>query len=494
MVLKIIVLTLYAGLIVRIGLAGLRRTRTFADFFLGGGKVGPLMTAFTYGTAYFSAVLFIGFAGKIGWSFGLSGLWIALGNSLIGVLGVWLFLAPRVHDMSRSYGVATMAEFLEKRFKSRFLRFFAGSAVFVFFIPYTAAVFIGLSYLFLTTFGIPYEAALIFMGLFTALYLTMGGYRSMVMIDVVFGMVMTGGVLLLLYGALSKGGGLAAILAGLRAVNPDLAAAVGPPGLWPLFSLVFLTSIAPFAMPQLVQKFYAIRDRKAIRLGMIASTAFAVLVTGTAYFIGATTRVFLTPEGTPRAFPGGTPDFDALIPELFLRIVPEGLLVIIMLLLLSASMSTLAALVLMAGSALARDIYAGFVKPDISDRGLTLMMRVLMAVFVLISVLLAFVRPATIVSILAISWGAIGATFLGPFIWGLFWKGTTRAGAVAGSIGALAVTLGLFLSAYPPPEAGTIGMLVSLALTPLISLAGRRRGQASFDSDEKAPALSRDVI
>lgn len=470
MIIKIAIISLYAILIVVVGIIGMRRTHSFQDFLLGGRKIGPWMTAFTYGTAYFSAVLFIGFAGKIGWGFGYSGLWIALGNALIGVLGVWWLIGPRIRRVTEEMDVQTMPGFLERRYDSPFLKLFSALAIFVFFIPYSSAVFIGLSYLFRSTFNLDYTLALIFMGVFTAIYLVLGGYKSMTMIDVIFGLIMCVGVAILLGFTLKAGGGFGQITQGLSAIQPKLAGIVGPPGLWPLFALIFLTSVAPFAMPQLIQKFYAIKDEKSIRIGMIASTLFAVLVVGTAYFTGAAARLFLTPEKTPQAFAGGKPVFDALMPEFIAQVIPASLSVLILLLILAASMSTLAALILVSSSSLSKDIYAGFVRPDVSDRKLTLLMRISSAFFVLLSVILAYIKPATIVAILGISWGAIGSVFLGPFIWGLFWKKATRAGAMASSILGLTACVGLSFLKMPSPQAGTIGMLVSLTICPLVSL------------------------
>jgi len=468
--LKYAVIAAFALMIIVTGVVGLRRTRSFSDYFLGGRNIGPWMTAFTYGTAYFSAVLFIGFAGKVGWGFGYSGLWIAAGNALLGVLGVWWLLGYRIKKMSVEYDVHTMAEYFEKRYDSPFLKMFAALSIFVFFIPYSAAVFIGLSYLFRSTFGIDYTLALVFMGGFTALYLVMGGYKSMTIIDVVFGMIMTVGVIILLAAVINQGQGIGNITEGLSNIDARLVSAVGPPGVWPLFSLVFLTSVAPFAMPQLVQKFYAVRDRRSIRIGMFASTFFALLVGGIGYFTGSTTRFFLNPENAPEAFDGGRPIFDALMPELLASIVPETLLVLMLLLILSASMSTLAALILVSSSSIAKDVYAGFINRDVDDKRLTLMMRVLSAVFIAISVTLAYFRPATIVSILGISWGAVGSVFLGPFIWGLFTKRASKCGAICSSTLGLATCLLLYFRGMPSPQSGTIGMLVSLVLTPVVSV------------------------
>jgi len=470
MLFKSLIIAIYAFTIIGIGIIGLKKTKSFSDFFLGGGNIGPWMTAFTYATAYFSAVLFIGFAGKIGWGFGYSGLWIALSNALIGVLAVWWFLGNRIKKMSVEYEVHTMSEFFEKRYDSQFLKFFAGISIFIFFIPYSSAVFMGLSYLFKSNFNIDYTLALIVMGSFTAVYLVLGGYKSMAMIDVVFGIIMIVGVFILLFFTLSKAGGLNNITQNLAAINPDLIKLVGPPGIWNLFCLIFLTSIAPMAMPQLVQKFYAIKDKRSIHIGMIASTVFALIIGGVAYFTGATTRLFLSPENSPNAFMQGKPVFDALMPELLANVIPDSLSVLMLLLILSASMSTLAALVLISSSAAVKDIYSGFINRKASDRQLTLYMRYTSAFFILLSVVLAYFKPSSIVAILAVSWGAIGSVFLGPFLWGLFSKKVNKIGAISSSVLGLAVCLILYISGSSSPEAGTIGMMVSIAVNPVFSL------------------------
>jgi SSS family solute:Na+ symporter/sodium/proline symporter len=470
MVIKTITVALYVLMIIIVGIIGLRKTKSFNDFFLGGGNVGPWMTAFSYGTAYFSAVLFIGFAGQIGWNFGFSGLWIAFFNAFVGVLGVWAIFGWRIKKMSTEYGVSTLSEFLEKRYDSSFFKLLSAIVIFVFMIPYSAAVFMGLSYLFTTNFNIDYHYALIFMGLLTSVYLVLGGYKSMAMIDMIFGMIMVLGVIILFSSTLNEGGGLTGINASLNDINPGLTELIGPPGFWPLFSLIFLTSIAPFAMPQLVQKFYAIRDRKAVRTGMVASTFFAVLIGGVAYFIGSTTRIFITPEATPAAFANGVPIADRLMPELLTNVIPEPLAVVILLLILSASMSTLAALVLISSSSFSKDFVAGFVKKDITDKSLTSLMRIMSAFFVFLSVFLAYLNIDSIVAILGISWGAIGSFFLGPFVWGLFNKKVNRFGALSAGIIGLLTCLVLYFAGMPSPQAGTIGMITSLVVNPLFSL------------------------
>jgi len=469
----------YTVLIIFIGIYGSKRTKSFKDFMLGGGKVGPWMTAFSYGTAYFSAVLFIGFAGKIGWGFGLSGLWIAIGNTLLGVLGVWLLLGNKIKKTAATLNISTMPEFLEARYNSPFLKLFASIAIFIFFIPYTAAVFMGLSYLFESNFHLPYTYVLLFMGILTGTYLVLGGYKSMAMIDVIFGIVMTVGVFILLGSTISKGGGLPDIFQSLKEINPKLVSTVGPPGIWALLSLVCLTSIAPFAMPQLVQKFYAVKDQRSVKIGTIASSIFALIVTGTAYFTGALTRIFLTPENNPAAFIEGKPVFDVLMPELLVTVIPEVLSVIILLLILSASMSTLAALVLISSSAITKDLYHGFLNKSASDKTLTVLMRAGSVFFIALSIILALFKPAVIVTILAISWGAIASVFLGPFIWGLFNKKVNKIGAIFSSVGGLAICIFLFIlwGKKMVPQAGSIGMISSLLLAPVFSLFGKNENR-----------------
>ncbi|HRJ04500.1 MAG TPA: sodium/solute symporter, partial [Ignavibacteria bacterium] len=465
---RIIIISLFCLLIVVIGIIGMRKTRSFNDYFLGGGKIGAWMTAFTYGTAYFSAVLFIGFAGQVGWNFGYSGLWIAVFNSLVGVLGVWWLMGHRIKKMSVEYKVSTLPEYLEKRYNSKALKLYSSIAIFLLFIPYSAAVFIGLSYLFKVTFNIDYTVALLFMGGFTGLYLVLGGYNSMTMIDVIFGAIMILGCIVLASATISAAGGLNELTSKLAAIDPKLVSQVGPAGFWNLFYLVFLTSVAPFAMPQLIQKFYAVRDKKAIRLGMVASTSFSLLIAVVAYFVGSTSRVFLTPENAPAAFSNGKPVYDSLMPELLNKVIPEYLFVIMLLLILSASMSTLAAIILISSSSVVKDFYSGFINKNASDNMLTNLMRVCALVFIIISVVLAYFKPASIVIILGISWGAIGAAFLGPFVWGLLWKRTSLSGAFISSVIGLGTCLVLYFTGSSSPQAGTIGMLLSFILCPLI--------------------------
>ncbi|MDZ7816435.1 MAG: sodium/solute symporter [Planctomycetota bacterium] len=484
---KVVVLAAYACLVVVIGIIGARKMKSFNDFLLGGGKVGPWMSAFSYGTAYFSAVLFIGVAAKVGWNFGLSGLWISLGNTLVGVVCVWYFIARKVKNYAVAHNVSTMPELLEHRYSSKFLKIFTAACIFVFFVPYTAAVFMGLSYLFETTFGLNYALMLTIMVIFTGVYLVLGGYRSMAIVDVIFGVTMILGVIVLFYTTLSSAGGMGKVVDKLSAIDTDLSSVFGG-DIWSLLAFTGLLSIAPVAMPQLVQKFYAIRDERSIRIGMFASAFFAIIVTGVAYFTGALTRLFVTIDGNPDAFDkAGTPIFDRLMPELLNTAIPQVLSIVILLLILSASMSTLAALVLISSSTVTKDMYQGVFRSDAPDKTLTRLVRVSSVVFLLLAMGLALWRPAVIMTILTISWAAIAAVFLGPFIWALYSRRVNAAGAITGSVCALIVVIVLavvFGKAYIP-KASCIAMAVSVALPPLVSfIVPDKRAMASIPPSE----------
>jgi SSS family solute:Na+ symporter/sodium/proline symporter len=291
----------------------------------------------------------------------------------------------------------------------------------------------------------------------------MGGYKSVAMIDVFFGVIMVVGVVILLFTTLKEGGGLSRILADLSEINSSLVSVVGPPGFWSLFTLVFLTSVAPFAMPQLLQKFVAIKDKKAIKKGAITSSVFALLIGSIAYFVGTTTRIFVTPEEFPEVFIDGMPIYDRLMPELLGHVVPSILSSLMLLLILAASMSSLASMVLTSSSTFVKDLYEISVKNTPSDQQISRISQIANVVFVALSILLALGNFDSIVVVMGISWGALGSVFLGPVFWGLYGnpKNFRKKGAIVASIVGLVVCLGLFALGRPSPEAGTIGMLTS---------------------------------
>lgn len=469
---KIVVLGLYALMVLSLGYVGMKRTKTVNDFFLGDRSIGPWVSAFAYGTSYFSAVLFIGYAGKIGWGFGLSALWIVVGNAVVGSFLAWKILAPRTREITGRLKVLTMPGFLETRYDSKAMRIVSALIVFIFMVPYSASVYMGLSYLFEQVFNIPYLLALGLMAILTTAYLVMGGYLAIALADFVQGLIMIIGVILMVYFVVNtpQVGGLAEGVQRLATIDPQLIAPVGPPGFIALFSLVVMTSLGTWALPQMVQKFYSIKSETDIPIAMKVSTIFALIMTFGAYFTGSLSPLFF-PEGLPLL--NGVVNYDLIVPQIITIALPDAVATIILLLVLSASMSTLASLVLVSSSSIAIDLLKGSLFPNIEKKELVFLMRLLCIVFVVFSLYLA-ITPTPIVSLMSISWGTLAGSFLAPYFYGLFWRGTTKAGAFAGMITGLTISVvcSFYVGVNSPhiPFISSLAILVPLVVVPVVSL------------------------
>ena len=480
------IVVLYVFVMLAIGYWCMRRTKSVGDFFLGGRTLGPWMSAFAYGTTYFSAVLFIGYAGRLGWGFGVQTLWIVLGNTFIGTLLAWMILAGRTRDMTVRLNAMTMPEFLRARYNSKALQAISAVIVFVFLVPYSASVYMGLSYLFQKTLGLQYNEALFFLAALTGVYLVMGGYFAVAVSDFIRGIVEFLGVLTMVLLLVAMKGGLGAsftalldpkYMPGLHAPPP----ATGPPfpGWVTLLSLVLITSFGPWALPQMVQKFYSIRSRTDVKRAMIIATVFALFMSFGAYYSGALTHLFFTNPKVDLApiadAATGKPNLDLLMPFFITSYVPQWLVLIILLMVFSASMSSLSSLVLVSSSAIAIDLFGAFGSRENSERRTMILMRVLCAVFVGLSLLIALSKVDVIVNLMVIAWGALSGAFLAPYLYGLFWRRATRAGAYAGMISGVGIAVLLFLVWGKPliPVAGAIAMFLPLFVVPVVSLVTR---------------------
>ena len=485
MVAQYVILVIYILILVGIAIYSNKKAKTTDDFMLGGRKIGAWMTAFAYGTTYFSAVMFVGYAGKFGWLMGVSATWIGIANALVGTLLAWKLMAKPTRRITHRLDAATMPDFFLKRYKSQSLKIVAAIIIFVFLVPYCASVYQGLGYFFESVFGIPYAYCMIGMAVFTALYLLAGGYIATAMTDFVQGVIMIGGVVLMVIFVVVNPnvGGIAAGLEKIGQIDMNLAAPLGSPNMAVLLiSLIILTSLGTWGLPQMVHKFYAIKDNQAIRRGTVISTLFALLVGGAAYFIGTFGRLFLTE--VPEA------GMDAVMPEMMTAALPPLLLGLILVLILAASMSTLSSLVLVSSSSISMDLVKGVLKPKMKDRTVMVWMRILCAVFVVISLVIALAKPAAIVTLMSYSWGALSGCFLAPFLLGVKWRGMTKAGAWAGVITGLAVvlplmilgTIGILPAWMSAPAIGSMAMLLSLIVTPIVSVASKKFSAAHIEA------------
>ncbi len=471
---------------VAIGIISRRKVKNVQDFFLGGRKMGPWLSAFAYGTTYFSAVIFIGYAGKIGWGYGISSTWIGIGNALIGSMLAWLVLARKTRKMTHDLNASTMPEFFEKRYNSKAMKIVTALIIFVFLVPYSASVYVGLGYLFERTFGVPFVYCMAAMALLTAIYLLLGGYVATAMNDFVQGIVMLAGVALMIFFILSNPavGGLAGGIKKLSEIPNEGAGLVSTFSANPLnlLGLIVLTSLGTWGLPQMVHKFYTIRDDNAVKRGTVISTVFAIVIAGGAYFVGGFGRLFL--DNTMPLGANGKPNPDMVMPLVLEKALPDALIGIIVLLVLSASMSTLSSLVLVSSSAISMDLVKGTLFPNIKKESEVLLMRILCGLFVIFSFIVA-VTPNSILSLMSFSWGTVAGAFLAPFIYGLYWKGTTKIGAWSGFIAGFTVSVAgaiiTGMNAATAPNIGAVAMLVSLVVVPVVSLITKKMPAAHIE-------------
>jgi len=462
------VLGLFLIMMVAIGVWGMKKTSNIGDFFLGGRSIGPWISAFAYGTTYFSAVIFIGFAGKLGWGFGLDVLWIALGNTLIGSLLAWFVLGRRTRRMTQNLDVMTMPEFLHERFQGKYLKMMSAVIIFVFLLPYTASVFKGLGHLFQVYFQIPYDLALLMMIVITGIYLVLGGYYAITLIDFIQGILMLFGAAAMVLAITQPVGGILSAIPLIQEKYLTHVPIDKQPGMLMLFSLVFMTSFGVWGLPQMVQKFYAIKNENMIAKAAIVSTLFAMVITFAAYFSGACAHLFFDQP----IMANGKPAFDQMIPALLTQYIPQPLMILILLLVLSASMSTLSSLVLVSASAIAIDLFKGHISPKTSQKNSLFMMRFLSGLFIALAYFIAQKEFTLIITLMSLSWGVVAGAFMAPYFYGLYWRKATLWGVKAGmSVGILlAIFLFFKLGANNAPIAATFAMLAPFAVIPLVSL------------------------
>ena len=492
MFLKIAMLVVFFGVMVGVGLYCRKHATDVNGFVLGGRNVGPWLTAFAYGTSYFSAVVFVGYAGQFGWKYGIAATWAGIGNAILGSLLAWAVLGRRTRVMTQHLDSATMPQFFEQRFQSKALKIAASAVIFIFLIPYTASLYNGLSRLFAMAFNIDYSICVIVMAVLTGIYVIAGGYMATAINDFIQGIIMIGGIAAVIATVLHGQGGFLAALDKLGQVSDPTVS--GTPGVFASFfgpdpinllGVVLLTSLGTWGLPQMVQKFYAIKSEQAISKGTIISTIFALIVAGGCYFLGGFGRLFS--DQIDIAANG----YDSVIPTM-LSGLPTILIAVVVILVLSASMSTLSSLVLASSSTLTLDFLKDNIIKDMDEKKQVLVMRTLIVVFILISVIIAVIQykqnVTFIAQLMGVSWGALAGAFLAPFLYGLYMKRTSVAAVwVSFIFGAGIMILNLFARPmFPawlqsPINCGAFAMLAGLVIVPVVSFLTPRPKSAIVD-------------
>ena len=485
MLIKVSMLVVFFAVMLGVGFYCRKNATDVNGFVLGGRSVGPWLTAFAYGTSYFSAVVFVGYAGQFGWKYGVAATWAGIGNALLGSLLAWAVLGRRTRVMTQHLKSATMPQFFSERYDSKSLKLASSAIIFIFLIPYTASLYNGLSRLFGMAFDIDYSVCVIVMAVLTCVYVIAGGYMATAINDFIQGVIMLFGIAAVIYAVLKSNGGFLQALDALGKVSdpavsdtPGVFASFFGPDPVNLLGVVLLTSLGTWGLPQMVQKFYAIKNEKAINKGMIISTLFAMVVAGGCYFLGGFGRLYS--DKIDIAANG----YDSVVPTM-LSGLPTILIAIVIILVLSASMSTLSSLVLTSSSTLTLDFLKDSLKIRMNEKKQLLIMRILIVVFIGISVVLAIVQYKSSVTFIAqlmgVSWGALAGAFLAPFLYGLYWKKATKLSCwvsfIFSSVFMVAIISPLkeFFPAIlrSPINAGAFCMIMGLIIVPVVSLVSK---------------------
>ena len=506
MLIKFLLIAVFFGVTIGIGLYARRHSTDVNGFVLGGRSVGPWLTAFAFGTSYFSAVIFIGYAGQFGWNFGLASTWIGLGNAFIGSLLAWSVLGRRTRIMTQHLDSKTMPDYFGKRFDCKKLKIAASIIVFVFLIPYTASLYNGLSSLFNMAFNFPYAACIIIMAVLTCIYVVFGGYMATAINDFIQGIIMLIGIVAVIWAILHANGGLNEAIISLSQIDAGTRAqgvytSFFGPDLLSLSFVVILTSLGTWGLPQMVGKFYAIKCEDSIKKGTIISTFFAIIVAGGCYFLGGFGRLYAGAEGITLA--NGKIAFDKIVPTMLSSLSQfvwgDLIIAIVIVLVLAASMSTLSSLVLTSSSTLTLDFIDH--KKTMSENKKLLVLRIFIAFFVAVSAVLAIIKDSYpgftfIAQMMGVSWGALAGAFLAPFMFGLYWKKTTRASVwtcfafgVGVTIVQLMYSFGvisfnteimkyLFASSI---RSGVVSMVGGIVLLPIVSLFTPQMSKTTLD-------------
>ena len=490
MFIKIAFLVIFFAIMIGVGVYCRKQSTDVNGFVLGNRSVGPWLTAFAFGTSYFSAVIFVGYAGQFGWKFGMASTWIGLGNAFIGSLLAWNVLGRRTRVMTQHLDSATMPDFFMKRYDSKALKVAAAIIIFIFLIPYTASLYNGLSRLFEMAFGIPYAYCVIAMAVLTGIYVVIGGYMATAINDFIQGIIMIFGIVAVIWAVLRINGGLGStitLLSKIQAEGTEMQGAFTSffgPDIFGLIGVVILTSLGTWGLPQMVQKFYAIKSEKSISTGTIVSTIFAIIVAGGCYFLGGFGRLFgeAGADGKPI---GG---FDSVVPTMLENLSPV-LIGIVVILVLSASMSTLSSLVLTSSSVLTIDfIDPVFCKKKAMDeKRKVLLMRIFIVFFIAVSAVIAIVQaksPVLFISqMMGVSWGALAGAFLAPFMYGLYMKKVSKTAVWVNFVLGIGISGASFVCNLAgvkfdnavleyfksPINAGMLAMILGIVITPIIT-------------------------
>jgi SSS family solute:Na+ symporter len=457
LLLNIIVL-IYLLVTMYLGYRGWKTTKDSEGYMVAGRKAHPYVMAMSYGATFISTSAIVGFGGTAG-LFGMGLLWLTLLNIFVGIFMAFIVYGKRTRKMGHNLGAMTFPELLGKRFDSKFVQYFSGLVIFFGMPMYASVVLIGAARFIETTLAIKFDLALLIYSVIIAAYVIWGGLKGVMYTDAMQGTIMFVGMAVLLVMTYTHLGGITAAhqaLTNMASMVPQNLAAQGHTGWtsmpvagsawwWTLISSIVMgVGIGCLAMPQLVIRFMTVNSNRELNRGVLIGGIFILAMTGVAFVVGALSNVFFyqTQGKIAIAVAGG--NADSIIPLYINAATPEWFVYIFMLTLLAAAMSTSSSQFHAQGTAIGRDIYETLTGRK--GKGSIMITRTGISVAVIIAVVLGYLLPGNIIARgTAIFFGLCAAAFLPMYTCALYWKGATKAGAIAGLITGTFVTVFCFL-------------------------------------------------
>ena len=476
----IIAIVLYLALMVGIGAWYSKKNKNTDDFYLGGRKLGPLVTAMSAEASDMSSYLLMGLPG-LAVVYGIAeASWTAIGLA-VGTYINWLLVAKRIRLYSHKINAVTIPEFFAKRFhdNAKVLSLIAALIIIIFFVPYTASGFSACGKLFSSLFGVDYQIAMIISAVVIVLYTTLGGFSAASTTDLIQSIVMTVALFVVVGFGVSQAGGVHAVLENasqLPAYFSLTSTGDGAGGTTPYGGLTIVSTLAwglgYFGMPHILLRFMAIEDSKKLKTSRRIASVWVVISMAVAIFIGTVGVGMIGAGVLDGGFDGERVIIEiskllstyGIFPALVAGVILSGIL--------AATMSTADSQLLAASSSASQDIFISFFKVKLSQKKAMLIARASVVLISVIGVIIALDENSSIFRVVSFAWAGFGAAF-GPLVlFSLFWKRTNKAGAVAGMVtGGAMVFIWKYVIAKLSPVLNIYELLPAFILSSLAIVA-----------------------
>lgn len=498
-------IAVYLVAMVMIGVVYSKKTKNVGDFYLGGRKLGPLVTAMSAEASDMSSYLLMGLPGLAL----LSGVaevgWTVIGLAL-GTYFNWLIVAKRLRNYSEQIGAITIPDFFSRRYreKSNIIMAIAAIMIIIFFVPYTASGFSACGKLFSTLFGIDYHLAMIVSAIVIVGYTSLGGFNAASITDFIQSIIMTVALIIVLVFGIKQAGGMDAVIANAQSLDGYLDFFKGydvktnSAGSFPALSVVSTLAwgLGYFGMPHILLRFMAIENPEKIKLSRRVASVWVVISMAVAVLIGIVGKAMVS-NGALNSFA----DSETIIVQIanFLSkfgIVPALLAGVILAGILASTMSTADSQLLAASSSVSENILGGLFKVKLNEKTEMIVARLTLIIISVIGVVIAWDANSSVFRVVSFAWAGFGAAFGPVVLLALFWKRSNKYGALAGMIaGGVMVFVWKFVIAklggafaiYELLPAFVIGLVVNIA----VSLATPKPEQEIIDDFESIKGLGK---